>query len=43
MNKLNKILINGCIQAIHGHERVHAIKFVKAINRVQFGPKLTTM
>lgn len=36
MNKLNKILINGYNQAIHNHERVRAIKFVKAINRVVY-------
>lgn len=34
MNKLNNILINGYIQTIHNHERVRAIMFVKAINRV---------
>lgn len=38
MNKLNKILINGYNQTIQNHERVRALKFVKAINRVQFGP-----
>lgn len=43
MNKIYKILINGYIETIHNHERVRAIQFVKAINRVQFGPKLTTI
>lgn len=41
MNKLHKILINGYYQVLHNHDIVRAIKFVKAINRVQFGPKLT--